>query len=56
MLLWSMDCNVELCMSIKYIKCILRYVHKGYDQSMFTLQSSQVDEIMDYQSTRYIIT
>ena len=48
-------CNVELCMSIKSIKYILlKYVHKGCDQAMFTLQSSQVDEISDYQNARYV--
>ena len=48
-------CNVELCMSIKSIKYVLKYVHKGCDQAMFTLQSSQVDEISsDYQNARYV--
>ena len=42
LLLRSMNChcNVELCMSIKSIKsikCVLKYVHKGCDQAMFTL-------------------
>ena len=57
LLLRSMNrhCNVELCMSIKSIKYILlKYVHKGCDQAMFTLQSSQVDEISDYQNARYV--
>ena len=42
LLLRSMNChcNVELCMSIKSIKYVLKYVHKGCDQAMFTLQSS----------------
>ena len=47
-------CNVELCMSIKSIKYVLKYVHKGCDQAMFTLRSSQVDEISDYQNARYV--
>ena len=43
-------CSVtELCMSIKSIKYILKYVHKGCDV-MFALYSSQVDEIADYQN------
>ena len=56
LLLRSMNChcNVELCMSIKSIKYVLKYVHKGCDQAMFTLQSSQVDEIADYQNARYV--
>ena len=47
-------CNVELCMSIKSIKYVLKYVHKGCDQAMFALRSSQVDEISDYQNARYV--
>ena len=56
LLLQSMNChcNVELCMSIKSIKYVLKYVHKGCDQAMFTLLSSQVDEISDYQNARYV--
>ena len=56
LLLRSMNChcNVELWMSIKSIKYVLKYVHKGCDQAMFTLQSSQVDEISDYQNARYV--
>ena len=56
MLLRSMNChcNVELCMSIKSIKYVLKYLHKGCDQAMFTPQSSQVDEISDYQNARYV--
>ena len=41
-------------MSIKSIKCVLKYEHKGCDQAMFALRSSQVDEISDYQNARYI--
>ena len=45
LLLLSMNChcNVELCMSFKYV---LKYVQKGCDQAVFTLQSSQADEIL----------
>ena len=42
-------CNVELCMSIKSIKYVLKCVHKGSD-----LQSSRVDEISDYQNAWYV--
>ena len=41
-------------MSIKSIKYVLKYVHKGCDQAMFSLRSSQVDEISDYQNARYV--
>ena len=56
LLLRSMNChcNVELCMSIKSIKYVLKYVHKGCDQAMFALRSSRVDEISDYQNARYV--
>ena len=56
LLLWSMNChcNVELCMSIKSIKYVLKYVHKGCDQAMFTLQSNWVDKISNYQNGRYV--
>ena len=52
LLLRSMICYcsvIELCMSIKSIKYILKYVHKGCDV-MFALYASQVDEITDYQN------
>ena len=54
-----MDCSikqtvVELCMSIKSIKYVLKYIHKGCDQAMFALQSTQVDQIADYQNARYV--
>ena len=42
------------CRVVKSIKYFLKYVHKGCDQAMFTLQSSQVDEIADYQNARYV--
>ena len=47
-------CNVELCMSIKSIKYVLKYIHKGCDQATFALRSHQVDEISDFQNARYI--
>ena len=46
-------CNVELCMSIKSIKYVLKYVHKGCDQATFALRSDQVDEISDFQNAHY---
>ena len=59
LLLRSMNChcNVELCMSIRSIKYVLKYVHKDCDQAMYQLQTNQpgeVDEISDFQSARYI--
>ncbi len=48
--------NVEYCNSVKSIKYILKYVHKGSDQGVFTAQSrdNSVDEIAEYQAGRYI--
>ena len=39
LLLRSMNChcNVELCMSIKSIKYVLKYIHKGCDQAIYQL-------------------
>ena len=59
LLLRSMNChcNVELCMSIRSIKYVLKYVHKGCDQAMYHLQTNrraEADEISDFQSARYI--
>ena len=44
--------NVELCMSIKSIKYVIKYSYKGNDQAVFCLQSK--DEITDYQNARYV--
>jgi len=41
-------------MSIKSIKYVLKYVHKGCDQATFALRSGQVDEISDFQNARYV--
>ncbi|KAL8587188.1 hypothetical protein ACOMHN_013275 [Nucella lapillus] len=57
--------NVEICSSIKSIKYVLKYVHKGTDQAVFQLQKAgtaqqedhqqnNVDEISMFQNARYI--
>ena len=46
--------HVCACLPSHQILNVLKYVHKGCDQAMFTLQSSQVDEISDYQNVQYI--
>ena len=51
---FNCHCNVELCISIWSIKCVLKYVHKDCDQETFALHSEQVDEISEYRNAHYI--
>jgi len=44
--------NVELCSSVSAVKYILKYIHKGSDQTMFAIQNK--DEIENYQNGRYV--
>ncbi|KAL8563363.1 hypothetical protein ACOMHN_008202 [Nucella lapillus] len=66
-LLHQFNChiNVEICSSIKSIKYVLKYVHKGTDQAIFQLQKAgtaqqedhqqnNVDEISMFQNAQYI--
>ncbi|XP_055910681.1 uncharacterized protein LOC129945044 [Eupeodes corollae] len=47
--------NVELCSSVKSIKYICKYVHKGSDKAIFAVQNvNDNDEITRYQMGRYI--
>ncbi|KAL8587420.1 hypothetical protein ACOMHN_062153 [Nucella lapillus] len=48
--------NVEYCNSVKSIKYICKYVNKGSDQAIFSVQGqdAQLDEISNYQEGRYI--
>ncbi|KAH9072617.1 hypothetical protein Ae201684P_015692 [Aphanomyces euteiches] len=54
------DChiNVEACTSIsavKYLyKYLYKYIFKGSDRSNFQLESSELDEIKQYQDARYV--
>ncbi|XP_044005570.1 uncharacterized protein LOC122850499 [Aphidius gifuensis] len=45
--------NVELCSSVVAVQYILKYIHKGSDQAIFTIENKN-DEIEKYQSGRYI--
>ncbi|XP_073826793.1 uncharacterized protein [Musca autumnalis] len=45
--------NVECCNSVKSIKYICKYVNKGSDMAVFSLQNPN-DEISHYQMARYI--
>ena len=56
-LLRQMNChlNVELCSSIKSIKYVLKYVHKGSDQATFKVtEQATRDEVSDFINARYI--
>ena len=47
--------NVEICSSVKCIKYVLKYVNKGSDQAIFSIQvENQNDEILQYQEARYV--
>jgi len=47
--------NVEVCSSVKSIKYICKYVHKGSDVAVFAVQNvNENDEITLYQMGRYI--
>ncbi len=47
--------NVELCTSVKSIKYVLKYVNKGRDMAVFSLEKNQpIDEIDLYQTARYV--
>ncbi|XP_039282934.1 uncharacterized protein LOC120351055 [Nilaparvata lugens] len=54
--------NVEYCNSVKSIKYICKYVNKGSDMAVFSVQSDNcdnnavrdIDEIAQYQAGRYI--
>lgn len=43
--------NVEFCHSVKAIKYICKYIHKGSDQAVFAVAN---DEILEYQNGRYV--
>ena len=48
--------NVEYCHSVKAIKYVCKYITKGSDMAVFSLQSeiSDIDEIVQYQAGRCI--
>ncbi|KAH9075933.1 hypothetical protein Ae201684P_012423 [Aphanomyces euteiches] len=50
------DChiNVEACTSISAVKYLYKYIFKGSDRSNFQLESSELDEIKQYQDAHYV--
>lgn len=51
----SSHTNVEICSSVKSIKYVLKYVNKGSDQLIFSIQlRNENDEIELYREARYV--
>ena len=52
--------NVEICNSVRSIKYVLKYVHKGSDQAVFCIEGNTVeamfDEVKMFQTGHYIFT
>ncbi len=44
--------NVEVCITVKAVKYIYKYIYKGHDK--VTLQIYKIDEITRYITCRYI--
>ena len=51
---FSANINAKYYNSIKPINCMCKYINKGTNQAVFTLPSSERDEIADYQHGCYI--
>ncbi len=45
--------NLELCNSVKSIKYVCKYIHKGSDMAVFNVQNKN-DEVTTFQTGRYI--
>ncbi|KAL8621837.1 hypothetical protein ACOMHN_046041 [Nucella lapillus] len=48
--------NVESCNSVKFIKYVCKYINKGSDQAVFTLENGLRNEVAEYLTDRYIST
>ena len=56
-LLRQLNChvNVEICTSVRSIKYVLKYVHKGTDQATFQVNNDSTnDEIKNFVNARYV--
>ena len=46
--------NVEYCNSVRAIKYICKYIHKGSDRAVFEINNNSLNEVVTYQSSHYI--
>lgn len=46
--------NVEMCNTVHSIKYITKYINKGSDQAMFSLEQTTRDEIEEFRHGRYV--
>jgi hypothetical protein len=51
--------NVEVCSSVKSVKYIYKYIHKGHDAAIIKIinegnRTVNIDEIKAYQETRFV--
>ena len=57
-LLQKYDChiNVEVCTTIKSVKYIFKYIHKGYEHAHLEIREGQLyhDEILEFLNARYV--
>ena len=46
--------NVEFCNSVKAIKYICKYIYKGSDQAVISIERNDINEVQKYEHGRYI--
>ncbi|KAL8621833.1 hypothetical protein ACOMHN_046037 [Nucella lapillus] len=54
--IFNAQINVESCNSVKSIKYVCKYINKGSDQAVFTLEDGLRNEVAEYLTGRYIFT
>jgi len=56
LLKYNAHINVEICTSVKSVKCIYKYIYKGYEACTVALQGQRVDydEIQAFINARYV--
>lgn len=51
---YSAHINVEICSSVTAVKYLYKYVYKGHDRVMASIQSDEHNEIQHYVDARYV--